>query len=167
MIPPEIINNAKRIALISDTHIPSRLKELSAKIHDVFRGVDAIIHTGDFTSREVIMELEAIAPLYGVLGNMDGYEIELPVQKLIMVNGKFLLAACHGAGMHSTTKNRMYEKFKGLNPSAVIYGHTHIASIEKIGNVLMINPGSPSSSEPTVGMLVFKDDTLIPEIIKL
>ncbi len=167
MILPEKINNISKIGLISDTHVPSRLRYLPSIIHKIFNDVDAIIHAGDFTSKDVITELESVAPLFGVMGNMDPHEIHLPQQKTILVNEKFLFAICHGAGLHSTTEERMFNKFKEIRPNAIIYGHTHIPKISKKEEILLVNPGSLCSAEPSVGLIVFNGDILIPEIIKL
>ena len=59
------------IGLISDTHIPDRARELPEKVIEAFENVELIIHAGDLTSPKVIEELENIAPVMAVQGNMD------------------------------------------------------------------------------------------------
>ena len=54
------------IGVISDTHGLVR-----PGVYDVFEGVDLILHAGDIGSRDVIIELEAIAPVKAVVGNVD------------------------------------------------------------------------------------------------
>ena len=59
------------IGLISDTHVPDRIKEIPKKVLEAFDGVDLIIHSGDLTSIKVIEDLEKIAPVIAIQGNMD------------------------------------------------------------------------------------------------
>ena len=72
------------IGLISDTHIPDRARILPQKVLDAFSNVDLIIHAGDLTSPKVLDELEEIAPVMAVQGNMDRANgIDLPKAKVI------------------------------------------------------------------------------------
>ena len=67
------------IGLISDTHIPDRAKVLPQKVIEAFNDVELILHAGDLTSPRVIEELEDIAPVMAVQGNMDRANgIDLP-----------------------------------------------------------------------------------------
>ena len=77
------------IGLISDTHIPDRRIKLPQKVLETFEGVDLIIHAGDITSKSVIEELETVAPVVAVEGNMDRVhgDIDLPVSRIIEVEG--------------------------------------------------------------------------------
>jgi len=60
-----------KIGLIADTHIPTRLRELPARIFEVFQGTDYIVHAGDYVRVSVIDELQSFAPVIGCVGNMD------------------------------------------------------------------------------------------------
>ena len=72
------------IGLISDTHIPDRARILPQNVIDAFSDVDLILHAGDLTSPKVIDELEEIAPVMAVQGNMDRANgINLPKAKVI------------------------------------------------------------------------------------
>lgn len=55
-----------KLGLISDTH-----GYLHPRIHDLFSDVDEILHAGDIDSDDVLIELQAIAPVTAVRGNMD------------------------------------------------------------------------------------------------
>ena len=71
------------IGLISDTHIPDRARILPTKVIEAFEDVELIIHAGDLTSPKVIEELEEIAPVMAVQGNMDRARgIDLPKAKV-------------------------------------------------------------------------------------
>ena len=58
------------IGLISDTH-----GSLPAAVFDVFNDVDQIIHAGDIGDPSVISELETIAPVNAIYGNIDTWPI--------------------------------------------------------------------------------------------
>ena len=62
---------AKIIGVISDTHIPTRGTMLPKTVLSAFENVDYIIHAGDLVELTVIDELEQIAPVLAVQGNMD------------------------------------------------------------------------------------------------
>ena len=64
-----------KIGIISDTH-----GVLPYKIHEVFEGVDQIIHAGDIGSEDIITELEVIAPVSAVFGNTDNYAIRKKIK---------------------------------------------------------------------------------------
>jgi putative phosphoesterase len=67
-----------KIGLISDTH-----GHLPGKVHDAFKTVDLILHAGDIGSQDIINELETIAPVYAVHGNIDGW----PLRKIYPSHG--------------------------------------------------------------------------------
>ena len=49
----------KRIGVISDTHLSESGKRgIPDRVFDYFRGVDFILHAGDFTSRRAITDLD-------------------------------------------------------------------------------------------------------------
>ncbi len=59
-----------RLGVISDTHGLLRVEVL-----EVFEGVDHILHGGDVGKWDVMVELQALAPVTAVYGNVDGFEI--------------------------------------------------------------------------------------------
>ncbi len=70
------------IGVIADTH---NLFDPAIRRH--FRGVDHIIHAGDIGNRSVIEQLEMMAPVTAVSGNVDGYEESgFPTEALIKLN---------------------------------------------------------------------------------
>ena len=58
------------IGVISDTHIP-HFKKLPEAIWEHFAEVELIIHAGDLSVLSVIAELETIAPVVAVQGNVE------------------------------------------------------------------------------------------------
>ena len=160
-----------RIGIISDTHIPYAAKKIPRKALDLFAGVDAIIHAGDFQDMSVIADLEAIAPFYGVAGNMDDHTIKkLVPEKRIISLGGFSIGVMHGSGAPSGLEDRIEACFKGEKLDALIYGHTHTPANIIKHNVLFFNPGSPTDSRfaeyNSIGILTL-GATIAGEIVRL
>ena len=55
-----------KIGILSDTH-----GYLNNRVHALLNGVDEIIHAGDIGNDDILIELETIAPVTAVRGNMD------------------------------------------------------------------------------------------------
>ena len=137
---------------------------------EIFQNVDYIIHAGDLVELAVVDELETIAPVLAVHGNMDGMDIvgALPrLNSLKVFNWK--IGVMHDPDINFGF-NKMRELVKEQGFNVFVYGHTHVANIKWEGKTLYINPGSatvPSSplSKPSVGMLKITKETIVPEII--
>lgn len=134
-----------RIGVVSDTHIPSRAKRLPPALMEGLQEVDMILHAGDFTSLDVVKELEAIAPLEGVAGNNDGEDILARFgRKKVLELGGFRIGLIHGDGKSKTTERRAWDAFAGQKVDAVIFGHSHAPLLRWHEGVLLFNPGSPT-----------------------
>jgi putative phosphoesterase len=172
MIIPKDIDNCiatKIIGLISDTHIPSRASTLPKEIFTIFQNVDYIIHAGDIVELSVIDELEQIAPVLAVHGNMDTPETKTVLPELnslkildkkigVIHNPNILYGIEH---MRELTKTHKFD--------ILVYGHTHNANIKWEEKTLYINPGSPTNpssllNKPSVAILKITKDTITPEI---
>jgi putative phosphoesterase len=152
-----------RIGVISDTHIRSSARLLPKIVFEVFEGVDMILHAGDILIDEVIIELEAIAPVYAVAGNNDGYDMldKYGTRKIITANGK-RIGLTHGTGRGGTCMNA-YVEFSKDNVDCVVYGHSHKPHNEIIEGILFFNPGSPTSKrfEPRYSLGILHVDKYI------
>jgi uncharacterized protein len=125
-----------RIGIISDTH-----GLLRAQVFEVFEGVEHILHAGDVGNADILIELEAIAPLTAVWGNVDGWEIRGRVPEVARTElGGVRIAVVHGMQLGSPTP----EKAAAAHPDAglVVFGHSHRPIIRQVGPVLAVNPGS-------------------------
>ena len=49
--------------------------QFPSRVFEIFKNADYIIHAGDLVELTVIDELEQIAPVLAVHGNMDGLEV--------------------------------------------------------------------------------------------
>ncbi|MDO9557944.1 MAG: metallophosphoesterase family protein [Coriobacteriia bacterium] len=124
-----------RVGVISDTH-----GSLPAAVHDVFAGVDRIIHAGDIGSTAVIAELETIAPVTAVHGNTDFAEIAFTLPGRISVaigSTRFLVGHVLAELVRSGIPDDV---------DVIVFGHTHVSLVERRSSVLYVNPGSASRS---------------------
>jgi uncharacterized protein len=169
---PPNLKATKIVGLISDTHIPKKAHSLPKKVFEIFDKVDYIVHAGDLVELAVVDELEQIAPVLAVNGNMDGMDISGALPKL---NSLKILDWKIGV-MHDPDIafgfNRMRELVKENRFNVFVYGHTHVADIKWEGKTLFVNPGSPTvpasvMSNLSVGLLKITKENISPEIIPL
>jgi putative phosphoesterase len=122
---------ASTIGLISDTH--GLLRPQAVRALD---GCDLIIHAGDVGKPEIIDQLQAVAPVVAVRGNIDKGEwaSRLP-----------LTAAVETVSPRIYVIHDVHEL--DIDPAAagfaiLVSGHSHKASREERSGVLYLNPGS-------------------------
>jgi len=162
----------KLVGLISDTHIPAKAKAVPKKIFEVFNGASLILHAGDLTQMSVVDELERLAPVVAVCGNMDGYEVreKLPRMNSVKVY-KWKIGVIHDPGIFMGTK-RMKTIAKENDFSVLVFGHTHRPSLKQ-EEIVFVNPGSPTNplppflTKPTVALLRITKEKIEPEIIEI
>lgn len=131
-----------KIGIISDTHCYNPDQCLvPGWIKTAFSDVQLIIHAGDVEHQQFIDNLEKIAPVYAVRGNCDPYNSDNPISRSINI----------GCG-DLTVAHRPIDAQRaiGLNTKVMVYGHTHVATISKEDELLIINPGS--AAHPRGGM---------------
>jgi uncharacterized protein len=120
-----------KIGVLSDTH-----GLLRPEVAPALAGVDHILHLGDVGDGPILKELARIAPVHAVRGNVDysGPASNLPATDVLLFEGHYLYLL-HNVDL--LTLDPAAAKF-----SAVLYGHSHSASIEHRKGVLYFNPGS-------------------------
>jgi putative phosphoesterase len=163
----------KTIGLISDTHIPVRARSIPKKVFEVFEGVDFIVHAGDLVELSVIDELEQLAPVLAVYGNMDGSEIRGKLSKLNSVKVlDWKVGVMHDpSSLFGTKKMREIARQNDFN--VLVYGHTHNSNIKWEEDRLFINPGSPTNplppfiAKPSVALLRMTKDKITPQIVQI
>ena len=158
------------IGLISDTHIPDRARVIPQKVIDAFSNADLILHAGDLTSPKVIEELEELAPVMAVQGNMDRVNgIDLPKAKVIEIEG-LKLGVIHGEVYPRADSDQLLYLAKELNVDILVSGHSHQPKIEQKEGILLLNPGSPivpRLADRTVMLLEINNKEVDVEIIKI
>lgn len=120
-----------RVGVISDTHGLLRPEAISALI-----GTDFIIHAGDVGRREVLEQLRDLAPTHAVRGNIDvqPWSRKLPASAVVRAGGQRLFV------LHDISQLAIDPLFAGYG--AVVFGHSHRASVVRRDGVLFLNPGS-------------------------
>ena len=164
---------AKTVGLISDTHIPVRARCIPKMVFKVFENVDFIVHAGDLVELAVIDELEQLAPILAVHGNMDGPEVSGALPKLNSLKiSDWKIGVMHDPStLFGMGKMREIAKRNGFN--VFVYGHTHNSNIKWEGKTLYINPGSPTNpipsfiNRPSVALLKITREAITPEIIQI
>ncbi len=164
---------AKIIGVISDTHIPTRGSTLPKSISSAFENVDYIIHAGDLVELQVIDELEQIAPVLAVQGNMDTQATKdvLPKTNQLKIMNWTIGVTHDPQASYGTNNLSSIAKQNLLN--VLIFGHTHTANILWEGTTLYLNPGSPIDPQPpflckpTVAKLKITKEAIVPEIITI
>jgi len=125
------------IGLISDTH-----GYVDPFLREAFVDCVGIIHAGDIGRVEVLEELEEIAPVYAVKGNIDGGELRyLPLTRVDDFADK-RVAALHIAGDARRPKRAARELIRTERPDVIVVGHTHVPVVGRVEGTLWINPGA-------------------------
>ena len=181
-----------RLGVIADTH-----GLLRPEVLEVFAQVDHILHGGDVGKWDVVSELEALAPVTAVYGNVDGLEIRTRLARVatLRLDG-FDIVVTHGDQFGSPTPAKLVAEFP--RAEIIVFGHTHRPLIDWKGERLVFNPGGVhqwnrtttaerlrqrpgwfewswlqvarhirSSPEPSVGLLELGPDGVKPRIVAL
>ena len=154
------MNTYHRIGVISDTHIP-QFKRLPDAIWQHFAGVELIIHAGDISVLAVLDELETIAPVVAVQGNVEREEVimKLPLKREIVI-GHCRTGIVHILGDSHNRVKVARQEFPEAR--VVVFGHSHIPWNEDRAGQLLFNPGSATDRrrQPrcSIGLLHVDDD---------
>ena len=161
------------IAVISDTHMPRGGRRLPDACVERIAAADLLLHAGDFSTLDVLRELEAIGPpVVGVHGNVDSADIRrlLPEERVVEAQGA-RIAMTHDAGPRTGRLDRMRRRF-GDRADVVAFGHSHLPLHEQDPDGFQIlNPGSPTERRRapahTMGLIRVADGLATCEIIHL
>ncbi len=126
------------IGIISDTH-----GQFDPKIPRLFKGVSHILHAGDIGALRVLQQLERIAPVTAVLGNVDEGNVLPGVEeeRTLQLCGLSIFMV-HILGNPQRLTRALQQKIDHGRPDVVVFGHSHKPLLEKHGSVLYFNPGS-------------------------
>jgi len=123
--------NMLNIAVISDTHgllRPEVLEQLQDRDH--------IIHAGDVGSYETFQQLQTLAPLTIVRGNVDAgdWANKIPVSEFFQLDNSLIYC------LHNLQGLDLDPVVAELN--LIISGHTHQPALFEKDGVHYLNPGS-------------------------
>lgn len=160
-----------KIGVISDTHIPIFANKLPKEVTDRLKECDLIIHAGDIVESSAIKDLEKIAEVKAVCGNMDSPELKhtLPEKLVFEVSGK-KIGVTHGKGASFKVLKYVEEAFS-QNLDIVIFGHSHLPFNEEKNGTLYFNPGSVTDNvfakHRTFGIIEIDGDDIRAQIIEI
>ncbi len=133
-----------RIVAVSDTHA-RRFDELPERLISIMDSSDMVVHSGDFTSADVLDEFERRYDFIGVYGNVDDYEVRerLNETEIFEIDGlKFGLI--HKGNFLNEFHDLGYKAME-MGVDVLVFGHIHRYVVERMGRVILICPGSPTS----------------------
>jgi hypothetical protein len=151
------------IGLISDTH-----GLLRPEVHAAFAGAELILHAGDVCGDEILDELELIAPVRAVYGNNDApWDPRLAAA----INDTFDGVRVHVSHGHEVGKVTPANIAAAYDADVVVYGHTHVQKVTRIGGRIIVNPGAAGprrfNLQASVALLTVTNGTSEVEIIPL
>jgi hypothetical protein len=120
-----------KIGVISDTH-----GLLRPEVVPAIKGVDQILHLGDVGKASILEELEQVAPVTAVRGNVDreGLCAKLPETEVALAEGRYIYMLHDLKALHLDPAAAKF--------AAVLSGHTHVPNYFSRKGVLYFNPGS-------------------------
>jgi putative phosphoesterase len=140
-----------KIGVVSDTH-----GLLRPEVAPALAGVERILHLGDVGKISILRELEKIAPVTAIRGNVDreGPCSELPETDVTLIADRYVYML---HDLNSLHLDPAAGKF-----AAVLFGHTHVPNFYRRKGVLYFNPGSCGPRRfqlpVTVGLLTVGED---------
>ena len=141
-----------RLGIISDTH-----GQLRPEVWDVFSQVDQILHAGDIGPLEILDQLGQMAPVIGVYGNTDGWDIRgrVPAEQQVELEG-LNFTVVHGDRFGQPTPAGLRSAYPDAD--VIVYGHTHRPLLEMVDQtVTVMNPGAAGPQRydilPSVGIM--------------
>lgn len=148
------------IGVIADTHGLLRSEAITA-----LRGCAVVLHAGDIGLPAILDDLQAIAPVIAVRGNIDrgAWAASLPTTELRAFEGVMLYM------LHDVRELAIDPSAAGIK--AVISGHSHKPNLAWNQEVLYFNPGSAGPRRfklpITIGRLIIQGESVAGEIIEL
>ncbi len=130
----------KKIGLLSDTH-----GYVHPELAHYFEHCNEIWHAGDFGNLAVATTLQAIKPLRGVFGNIDGNEIRFLFSKYMRFNCEGVdVLMTHIGGYPGRYSPEVRQMLMANPPKLFVCGHSHILKVmydQRFG-MLTLNPGA-------------------------
>jgi putative phosphoesterase len=138
------------IALVSDTHIPSRAQRIPDPFCERIAAADHAIHAGDFDSKGALADVRDLAPaLTAVTGNMDP-RIGLSAVATAEFEGVEFVVT-HGTGSKRGYEQRVADTVREhaeTEHAVGVSGHTHEVLDTTHDGVRLLNPGSATGAAP-------------------
>jgi uncharacterized protein len=132
-----------RLAVLADTHVPRRARDLPPGAWRVVEAADAVLHAGDVVDHALLDELRRRGRrVWAVLGNNDLLLRDLLPERLELDLDGVPVAMVHDPGPRQGRRARLRRWFPRAR--VAVFGHSHIPVVEDDGDLLLLNPGSPT-----------------------
>ena len=129
-----------KILIVSDTH---RNHDNLDIVLGQEKPLDLLIHLGDAEGCEDYIEAMAECPVEVVAGNNDFFS-SLPYEQEIKI-GKYKIFLTHGHYYYVNAGiSRIHSEGITRGADIVMFGHTHRPLLERIEDMIILNPGSIS-----------------------
>lgn len=141
-----------RIGVVSDSHGHVGQTQAAVRMLQSLE-VEQVLHCGDIGSASIV-ELFSDWPTHFVLGNCDydgaslGQAIAAAGQTYHGEFGDLQIGGKRIALLHSHDRRRFEDAIGSGDWDLVCYGHTHIASVDRRGTTLVVNPGALYRANP-------------------
>lgn len=138
-----------RLAIIADTHVPTRADEIPEWVLEEVADADHTIHVGDFESEETLKSVRDHATeLTAVTGNMDS-GLDLP-EIATVEHGEVAFVVTHGTGDIKGYEERVagIVREESGKDAIGVSGHTHQVLDTEIDGIRLLNPGSATGADP-------------------
>lgn len=166
-----------RVALISDTHLPSLLRtpdELGPELGAFLEGADLILHAGDVVRPSVLDWCEQFAPLVVAQGNNDAFEDPRMASVQFLELEGWRIGMIHELRPEERPVRELLDSAFGGRPlDIIIAGDTHLERLEYRDDTIVVNSGSPTlphhkeMRRGTVGFLDLAPGRVHAEILAL
>jgi putative phosphoesterase len=127
-----------RLLVISDTHGNFPLAFKACSVAEPF---DALVHLGDGGDDAALLENVLDEEVIRVAGNCD-FGSSSPRELLWECAGKKMLLVHGDAYGVKNGLGRLEKRAREVGADAVLFGHTHRATVTTLSGILAVNPGT-------------------------
>jgi len=146
-----------RVVVVSDTHLPSRAKDLPPSVWASMSAADLVVHAGDWCDEATVHAVRTRCRQFvGVAGNNDGPDVRAHVPEFATFTvGGIRFGVVHETGA-ADGRERRCDAAYGPHLDVLLFGHSHIPwdTVTPKG-LRLLNPGSPTDrrKQPTATWL--------------
>jgi len=127
---------------ISDTHMEKWMPP--PKLEELMGGADLVVHCGDFHTYKVYKKIKRDYELKAVFGNDDDARIKRELSETEKFDMEKLKIGLTHKGNYLNNFDDLGYRARELGVDILVFGHIHRFVLEKMGDVLLISPGSPT-----------------------
>jgi len=148
-----------RFGVLSDTHGYTH-----PDLYSLLQGVELILHAGDVGEERVLDDLETIAPVLAVRGNVDLPSKRMPGLRVEpLAFGTVVLTHSHLLPDGERSPKGLARHFASHRPRLIVFGHSHLQYLDRHEGIWLLNPGPGGrprfNDRPSVVLMTWDEDT--------